>query len=189
MNARIEQNDDRSSIQKEPGSFAKAIGRLLKIITRIVCVLILVFLICLLIFPVYKVEDNSMSPTLNRGDLVLCLPLRPRNGSVVIFEKDECFCIRRVIALEGNTVDIDNAGKVYVDSIQLAEDYISSDAVGFCDIELPYTVPESKMFVIGDNRVSSLDSRSTEFGTIDMNYKMNWVVLRLWPLQFIGFVK
>ena len=85
-------------------------------------------------------------------------------------------------------VDIDEQGNVYVNGIVIDEPYITDRALGECDIKLPYQVPESKIFVMGDNRSVSVDSRSTTIGCIGEEEIVGKIVFRIWPLSEISVI-
>ena len=144
------------------------------------------------------VDGWSMVPTLQNGDrlLVLNAPLcgAYRAGDVVIaakstFENGEPI-VKRVIATEGQVVDIDfTTGKVYVDGEQLQEDYVNELTYRAEGTEFPLTVPEGSVFVMGDNRPNSLDSRSSEVGFIDERDIMGKVLLRIFPFKRFGVIQ
>ena len=93
--------------------------------------------------------------------------------------------LKRVIGLPGDVIDIDKEGNVYINGELLDEPYLPEKAFGECDIELPYQVGDSRLFVMGDNRSVSVDSRTTTVGCVPDEAIVGKVVLRLWPLTFI----
>lgn len=96
--------------------------------------------------------------------------------------------LKRVIGLPGDVVDMDAAGNVYVNGLPLREPYVAHKAVGTCDLNFPYTVPENSLFVLGDHRETSIDSRSNLIGCIETSQVMGQVVARIWPPKSIGWV-
>ena len=94
--------------------------------------------------------------------------------------------IKRVIASTGQWVDITDDGTVYVDNVRLDEPYITDSAKGDCNIQLPYQVPDGKIFVMGDHRSTSLDSRNTSLGCISEDMVVGRLLLRVWPPTAIG---
>ena len=94
--------------------------------------------------------------------------------------------MKRVIASPGAWVDIDEDGNVYVNNLLLEEPYLTEKALGECNIEMPYQVPDGRFFVMGDDRAISLDSRTTAVGTVSAEQLVGRVVLRIWPLKSIS---
>lgn len=147
-------------------------------------------LIATLLTPVLQITGNSMTPTLNNGEIVVSLKgSRYKQGDIVAFYYDNKILVKRVIALPGQWVDIDEEGNVYVDQVLLEEPYVSEKAFGECNIDLPYQVPETKMFVMGDHRSVSLDSRNTAVGCVAEEQLVGRLLLRIWPLKTLGSVK
>ncbi|MDE7104474.1 MAG: signal peptidase I, partial [Ruminococcus sp.] len=95
---------------------------------------------------------------------------------------------KRIIGTAGDVIDIKEDGTVYVNGEELDEPYINEKAFGECDIKLPYQVPDNRIFVMGDHRSVSIDSRSTSVGCIADEYVIGKVVLRVWPFEVIGKV-
>jgi len=144
-------------------------------------VLVLLFT---LVLPVYRVHGTLMDPTLADGQLVATLPhtdIRP--GDIIAFYYNNKVLIKRVIALEGDTVNIDAKGNVSINERPLQEPYIAEKSVGECNITLPYVVPTGKVFVMGDHRALSVDSRHTEVGCITREQIIGTVICRVWPLS------
>ena len=155
----------------------------------VVCVLIFVFL-----FRTIDVVGHSMEPTLNESDKLIVTDLfyTPKYGDIVVLRKDsfgEQPIVKRVIATEGQTVDIDfEQGIVYVDGVALDEPYIAEPTTRPIDFDGEVTVPEGCVFVMGDNRNKSTDSRDEDLGMVDERYIIGHVVLRVLPLNKFGFV-
>ena len=97
--------------------------------------------------------------------------------------------MKRVIAQERDWVDISEDGTVYVNNVLLDEPYISEKALGDCNIDLPYQVPESRVFVMGDHRSVSVDSRNTAVGCVAEEQIVGKMVFCVWPLSEFGPVK
>ncbi len=141
-----------------------------------------------MVMPVLKVTGTSMNPTLNNDEILLCNKLAdPKRGDIVAFYYNNKVLIKRVIGLPGDVIDIAEDGTIYVNGEVLDEPYVSELALGECDIELPYQVPEGRMFVLGDNRPVSIDSRSTSIGCIAEENVIGKVVVRVLPIKSIGF--
>ena len=97
--------------------------------------------------------------------------------------------VKRVIASAGDWVDIAEDGTVYVNGQELEEPYLIEKALGECNIKLPYQVPESKVFVMGDHRSVSIDSRNTSVGCVSQEQIVGRLVFRLWPLSGLGAIQ
>ena len=147
-------------------------------------------LVALLLMPVLRIYGNSMTPTLYEGNIVLSLKGSGfETGDVIAFYYNNKILIKRVIAQAGEWVDIDKDGTVYVNNVAIDEPYISEKAFGECDLKLPYQVPESRIFVMGDHRSVSIDSRNTSIGCVAEEQIVGKVVFRVWPIDKIGPLK
>lgn len=134
-------------------------------------------------FPVFRIQGSSMEPTLMDGDVVVAHKgATPATGDLVAFYRGNDLLVKRVIATAGQWVDIDRYGNVSVDGQPLDEPYLVTKARGTCDIALPYQVPESHVFVMGDERDISIDSRSSEVGCVATDNIAGIIDLRVWPL-------
>ncbi|MBQ7638472.1 MAG: signal peptidase I [Clostridia bacterium] len=139
-------------------------------------------LISVLVLPVLRIYGASMVPTLNENDIVLSVKgSRFETGDIIAFYYNNKILVKRVIAQAGQWVNIDNDGNVYVDNKLVEEPYITDKALGECDITLPYQVPESKVFVMGDQRSVSVDSRSSTIGCVAEEQIVGKVVFCIWP--------
>jgi len=147
-------------------------------------------LVAVLLLPVLRIFGKSMSPTLREGDIVLSLKTGEfSTGDVVAFYYNNKILVKRVIASSGDWVDLDEDGTVYVNREKIDEPYLTELAYGETNIELPFQVPESKIFVMGDNRAVSVDSRNTAVGCVAEEQVVGKIVFRVWPLNEIGPVK
>ena len=135
------------------------------------------------IFTVVKVEGPSMQPTLSNNDRLIIwrLAYKPDNGDIIVLQKDGYPpYIKRVIATEGQTVDIDfSTGDVFVDGVKLNEPYINNLTINNEGVQFPVTVPENHVFVMGDNRSHSGDSRSEKIGLVDTRRILGKAVFQL----------
>ena len=152
--------------------------------------LIVILLIFLLFFRINIVSGDSMYPTLYDGDYLLLLGnlfyQEPEQGDIVVISKKTFDngkpIVKRVIAKEGQTVDIDfENGIVYVDGRALEENYINSPTINRGGMEFPLTVDEGCIFVLGDNRGVSRDSRSPQIGLIDKREVLGKVIYLFLP--------
>lgn len=141
-------------------------------------------LITTLVLPVLQIAGTSMEPTLNNGDIVVLLKTSKLDyGDLCGFSYSNKILIKRVIALPGDSVVIDESGNVFVNGEMVDEPYISEKGLGECDIEFPFTVPENAYFLMGDHRTTSIDSRSTVIGCIPMEQIVGKLFLKVWPLD------
>lgn len=137
--------------------------------------------------PILQVTGTSMSPTLQEGQVLMASKgLDFKTGDVIAFYYNNKILVKRVIAMPGDWVNISDDGTVYVNDIAIDEPYLKEKALGDCNIELPYQVPESKIFVMGDNRSVSLDSRNTAIGCVSEEQVVGKITFAIWPLSKIG---
>ncbi len=147
-------------------------------------------LVAVIFLPVLQITGTSMTETLWNGDIVVALSGSDyKTGEVVAFYYNNNILVKRVIAVAGDWVDIDKDGNVYVNNVLLDEPYVTEKSLGICDITLPYQVPEGRIFVLGDHRATSVDSRSSTIGSISEEYLVGKILFRVWPLTDIGMVK
>lgn len=155
----------------------------------LVCSVLAVVVIFTFVIRLIGVDGHSMVPTLQNGDRLLVLNSMLyddyKYGDIVVLRKESFLTepiVKRVIATEGQTVDIDFAnGIVYVDGVALEEDYINDLTYTDEGTEFPLTVPEGAIFVMGDNRNRSDDSRNSALGTVDTRYVIGRAVFLLFP--------
>lgn len=147
-------------------------------------------LISVLVFPVLRIHGSSMTPNLYDGNIVVCLKnSKYEVGDSIAFYYNNKILVKRVIARSGEWVDIDENGYVYVNGEKIEEPYVQDHALGECDIELPYQVPEGRVFVMGDHRSVSVDSRSTSVGCVSDEQIVGRLLFRVWPFKSIGLIK
>jgi signal peptidase I len=168
--------------------------RYLQVLRSTIGTLLVVAAIAVLIstmaLPVLSIQGTSMQPTLTDGEIVIAARGSAfGTGDLVAFYYNKKILIKRVIAVSGDWVDIDEDGNVYVNQKKLEEPYISEKAYGDCNIELPYQVPESRIFVMGDNRGVSVDSRNTAIGCVSDEQIVGKLLFRIWPFSAIRSLK
>ena len=147
-------------------------------------------LIAVLVFPVLRIHGSSMTPNLYDGNIVVCLKnSKYEVGDSIAFYYNNKILVKRVIARSGEWVDIDENGYVYVNGEKIEEPYVQDHALGECDIELPYQVPDGRVFVMGDHRSVSVDSRSTSVGCVSDEQIVGRLLFRVWPFKSIGLIK
>ena len=144
-------------------------------------------LVATLWMPVLQIYGKSMTPTLSDGNIVISLKNGDfQTGDIIAFYYNNKILVKRIIAKSGDWVNIDKDGNVYVNDKPINEPYVSEKALGECDIKLPYQVPESRLFVMGDHRSVSVDSRSTLVGCVAEEQVVGEIVFRVWPLNEFG---
>lgn len=182
-NEDAELNDNEITDANEDAKLSdeqKPVGKGVETIYEAASVFISAVTIILLLFTFgwrfVGVVGNSMLPNLHSGDWLMISQYTPvvKNGDIVVItqpnEAGENI-VKRVIATGGQTIDIDfNYGYVFVDGIILQEDYINNETTDKADIEFPITIPQGYVFVMGDNRQDSTDSRSSYIGLIREEY-------------------
>ena len=152
-------------------------------ISTLITVAAVAVLVATLWLPVLQIYGASMAPTLRDGDIVVSLKSSEfQPGDVVAFYYNNKILVKRVIASSGQWVDIKEDGTVYVDGQVLDEPYLEEKAFGDCNIALPYQVPDERVFVMGDHRSVSVDSRNTEVGCVSQEQIVGKIVFRIWPL-------
>ncbi|MBR2524787.1 MAG: signal peptidase I [Clostridiales bacterium] len=162
---------------------AKARRALVTALGILVVVAAVSVLVSTYLLPVIQVSGDSMEPTLSDGDVLVLLNTDNfTSGQLCCIAWQNKLLIKRVIALSGDTVDIDAAGNVSINGSVIDEPYLSEKSLGECDIEFPYIVPEGTVFVMGDHRASSIDSRSTAVGPITNDQIVGRVLGKIWPL-------
>ena len=144
-------------------------------------------LVATLFLPVLRIYGTSMTPTTTDGDIVVSVKGGSfERGDIIAFWFNNKILVKRVIAQAGEWVDIDEAGNVSINGEPLDEPYLTEKALGECDIELPYQVPDGRLFVMGDHRSTSSDSRSSAVGCVAEEQIVGKLVLRVWPLGEVG---
>lgn len=155
----------------------------------LIVVAALAVIISMLFLPVLRVTGTSMMPTLANDELVVCKRRGDfKQGDIVAFYYNNKILLKRVIAVSGDTVDIKDDGTVYVNGKKLDEPYVKDKAFGECNISLPYQVPDQRIFVMGDHRSTSIDSRSTAIGCVSEEAVVGKVVMRIMPLKKLKFL-
>lgn len=139
--------------------------------------------------PVFRITGTSMEPSLNDGDIIVAMKTeRFERGQVCGFYFNNKLLLKRVIATAGMWVDIDEDGYVSVDGEKLEEPYVTDRSKGISDLEYPVQVPDGCVFVLGDHRSTSVDSRSSVIGFIKEDETVGQIVMRVWPLKSFGLI-
>lgn len=180
-----EQVETERKRYKRRKAYNKALRGTVYVLTIVAAIAVL---ISTLVLPVLQIEGTSMEPTLSNGDIVLLTKTtRFDHGDLCGFTWNNKLLIKRVIGLPGDWIEIDTDGTVYLNGEKLDEPYVEKMALGECDLEFPFQVPQEQYFVIGDMRESSIDSRNTLIGCIAKDQIVGKVFFRVWPLRSIRF--
>ncbi len=153
-------------------------------ISALIVVAAVAVLISTFFLPVIQVTGESMSPTLADGDvLVLIDDNKYSRGDLSCILWGNKKLLKRIIGMPGESISIDSNGNVYINDELLDEPYITEKFLGECDIEFPYQIPDGKVFVLGDNRITSVDSRNSAIGCIGEDQIMGRMWFKIWPLK------
>lgn len=147
-------------------------------------------LVATLWMPVLQIYGNSMTPTLREGEIVVSVKGSDfEKGDLVAFYLGNKLLVKRVIAGPADVVNITDDGAVFINGEELDEPYVSEKALGECDLDFPYQVPDSRYFLMGDHRSTSVDSRSSAVGCVAEEQVVGKIVFCVWPLSDFGKVK
>lgn len=186
-----EVNQEQLEAERTRLQYRKRYYRILRsTLSTLITVAAVAVLVATLWMPVLKIYGASMSPTLTDGEIILSRKTSKFvPGDIVAFYYNNKILVKRVIGRAGDWIDIDEEGTVYVNQIELKEPYLTEKALGECDIELPYQVPDGRIFVMGDHRSVSVDSRSSAIGCISQEQIVGRITFRIWPLKRLGVLK
>lgn len=139
------------------------------------------------LFVLLEINGASMAPTLNEGEIVILRQTKDiETGDLVGFYYGGKILLKRAIGSAGDYIDIDEEGNVYVNNAMINEPYLEEKKLGRCELDFPYQVPEGMIFVLGDNRAVSIDSRIKAIGCVEEGQIVGKVAFRAWPFARIG---
>ncbi len=168
-------------------NYKHSFSRLLRSTIYVLIIIVAVASIGATLFmPVIEITDSSMKPLVEEGDIVLTIKSNSfKTGDVVAFYYGNKILVKRVIGVQGDFVNIDKDGIVYVNGEELKEDYIKEFLKGESDIKYPVQVSDNSIFVLSDERNVLTDSRSENIGTIKKENIIGKVVFKVWPIKKI----
>ena len=179
----------RAELNRERYKFRYA-AVLKSTVYSLVVVAAFAILVATLWMPVLQIYGNSMTPTLEEGQIVVSVKSSDfEEGDLVAFYIGNKLLVKRMIAGPADVVNLLEDGTVLVNGKQLDEPYISEKAFGECDLDLPYQVPESRYFLMGDHRKTSVDSRSSVVGCVAEEQIVGKIVFCVWPVSDFGVLE
>lgn len=153
-------------------------------IYTLITVAAIAVLVATLWLPVLQIYGSSMTPTLQDGEILFSVKTSQlEQGDIIAFYYNNKILVKRVIAGPADWVDMGEDGTVYVNGRELVEPYLSEKAFDGADIELPYQVPDGRIFVMGDHRATSVDSRHTAVGCVAQEQIVGKIIFRIWPIE------
>ena len=157
-------------------------------VNALVVVAAVAALVATLVLPVLQIAGTSMEPSLKDGEIVLLVKTdKLKTGDLCAFYYSNKVLIKRVIATPGDYIWIESDGTVFLNGQALDEPYVNEKALGECDVEFPYQVPENSFFVMGDHRETSIDSRSSVIGCVADDQLIGKIFCKIWPLEQFDF--
>ena len=183
----IDQINNERKRMRHQSDYRKALFGTIDVLILVAAVAVL---ISTLLLPVLQITGSSMEPNLENGDIVMLVKTKSfETGDVCAFTWNNRTLVKRVIGIPGDWVEMDEEGNVYVNGEKLEEPYVTDKSLGECDITFPYQVPDHSLFVMGDHRETSIDSRNTVVGSVDHQQIIGKVIMRVWPFKEIGSVR
>ena len=179
-------NDLRMELAREEAryEFRKALLNIAGILAVAAAIAALVMTRILILL---QVNGNSMAPALEDAEIVILHQTKEvEPGDIIGFYYGGKILLKRVVGSAGDEIDMDGDGNIYVNGVILDEPYVSEKKQGKYDQEFPYRVPENMVFVLGDNRAVSLDSRVRSIGCVEDGQIVGKAVFRAWPFGRIG---
>lgn len=160
--------------------FRRTLGSTVAILLVVAAIAVL---LSTLFLPIIQVSGDSMEPALHNGDILLLYKTKNYDcGELCCVSWQNKLLLKRVIGQAGDIIEMDTEGNVSVNNILLDEPYVTEKCLGECDITFPYQVPDDTLFLLGDRRDSSIDSRCSVVGCVNCDQVIGKVLFRLWPL-------
>lgn len=152
----------------------------------LVSVAAIAVLIATFLLPVFRIYGSAMKPTVAENEIVVALKTKnPQKGDVVAFYYNNRILVRRIIGMPGDLVSVDEFGNVEVNNKRIIEPYLSTRNADTADVDFPIRVPDDSWFVMGDNRLESVDSRHTVIGCVSQEEMIGKLLFCVWPFQSI----
>ena len=181
-----ENNVAKHAKQKQNVFQSQVLKRTLKIVLIVLVTASLLLNVFTFVMPVVKYYGNSMSPTLDDGQILIVNKMAEvKSGDIIAFYYNNKVIVRRVVATGNQQISIDVFGTVSVNGKELDEPYAEKKVLGQCNIDFPYHVPAKSYFVLGDNREIAMDSRLSEIGVVTEDRLIGKVVFSLNPFGTI----
>ena len=159
-------------------------------ISALIVVAAVAALVATLLLPVLQIAGTSMEPSLMDGDIVILIKTdRLKTGDLCAFYYSNKILIKRIIGTPGDYLWINPDGTVYLNGTELPEPYVQEKSLGECDVEFPLQVIEKSYFVMGDQRETSIDSRSSVIGNIAQDQIIGKIICKFWPLSEFTWLK
>ena len=188
----IEQLQAELKHEKYKRSFVFSLRNTIFTLVTVAAAAVLIAVLLMPVLQIYgtsQIYGSSMTPTLSEGEIVVSVKgTDMKTGDIVAFYYNNNVLVKRVIAQPGDWVNISEDGTVFVNNEAIDEPYLTEKAFGECNIQLPYQVPDSRIFVMGDHRSVSIDSRNTAVGCVAAEQIVGKIVFRVWPLGEFGKV-
>ena len=185
-----EKHINNENIYSVDNNFKKIYKFIKKLVFSIITVGAITVLISNLVAPVMKVSGTSMEPVLRNGDILIAIKNEDiiKKGDIIAFYYNNKVLLKRAIGFSGDKINIDENGNVFVNNEEIKEPYVSGKSLGECDVNLPLVVSPNSIFVLGDRRSVSVDSRSSEIGNVKNERIVGKIVFRIWPLDDCGTI-
>lgn len=168
-------------------SFRKTLWNIAVLLTAVAAVTALV---TTRLFVLIQINGSSMAPTLVNGEIIFLRQTKKvEPGDMIGFYYGGRILLKRVIGSGGDQIEIDSEGNVYVNGGMIDEPYLAEKSPGKCDLEFPCEVPEGMVFVLGDNRAISIDSRIRSIGCVEENQIVGKTAFRVWPPDRMGVMR